>query len=149
MKMQLHFENVKMVQAYYKKYLTDFPGRGLPDLINKDILVSVLCAEVNQLVNGGADSGDFAEVRSSLEKLTKLTESLKETVQEQRSAIKELKSELNQLKNEVKMGKIANKDKKRCAYCEKVLNLPASAYFGHTEAECHKKAAAIAAGEDV
>ena len=138
--MMQYFDSVEMVRAYYKKFLTIRSGRGLPKIIDEHIVMLVMCSELER-TRGGASSSASAEMQtmaSSMEKQTRIIESLKETVTELKAKVGEIKSQLNDLKTghaALKEKVASNKggrggDARVCGYC----GAP-----GHTEAYCHKK----------
>ena len=113
MEMVQYFESVTLMKAYYRKYLTLFAGRGLPQLVDHTIMMLVMCSEFAKLSGGGGDSSNaqIKEMQSTIDKLSKTVEVFKEAL----SKIGELKSEVNNMKNEIK--ELKKKKEKFCTYC--------------------------------
>jgi len=137
--MQQYFgDSIVMIRAYYRKYLQLYAGRGLPMLVDKDILVLILCStfQSSNLGEGDTKSGE------QLEKQTKLIESLKDQVSDLKASVGSFKEEIKQIKEQVKELKAP---KAFCNWC-KQKGFPA---VGHKESDCLKKKAAKDAGDDV
>ena len=134
LEMQRYFSNsAKLMVRYYQKFLLNMRGRGLPDLIDRDLVLLVLC----ESSGGGADddhSRQLKEMADKVEKMSRTVETLRETVTD-------LKSSVGSLKNEVKEAKGNNK---WCSWCAS-KGFKAS---GHNEKDCEKKKEAKAKGED-
>jgi len=135
--MQQYFgDSVSMIRAYYRKYLQLYAGRGLPVLVDKDILVLILCSAFQS----GSTGEDDKKLEDLVEKQSKSVEALKDQVSELKSALGSFKEDLKQVKEQVKELKTP---KKFCNWC-KQKGFPA---VGHTEGECTKKKAAAASDE--
>ena len=127
MEMIQYFDSASLMRAYYRKFLTIRRGRGIPELVDRHILLLVMCAEFSGK-GGGGDSSEVAALTSTLEKMQKQLETVKELVSEFKIKVGELKSEVNNLKDQMKEAK--KKKDMFCSYCGGT---------NHTEAFCRKK----------
>ena len=126
-----YFDTVEMLKAYYKKFLTLRVGRGLPKLVDENIVTLVICAEFARMQGGGSSGGELSkEATQAVEKAVKAAESFKETASELKTKVGELKSEVNNLKTELKELKSKIGSGKNCDYCGKP---------GHTAKFCHAR----------
>ena len=121
-KLSRTFGSVLLIRLYLAEYLRRYRGRGLPVLLDTDIVILVLGAVV------GADDRSASEVSALSGLVSKLTAKVTElaaTVSELKVSAAEQKNELKQLKDSAK------KKNTRCTWCKG---------WGHTESECDQKA---------
>ena len=128
MEMTRYFESVQLLTAYYRKLLTVKGGRGLPQLLDRDILLLTLSEAFNREAGQENDTKDFS---MAMEKMAKSVDTMKDQVSEFKSKLSEMKSDVSNLKNEMKELKKKRGDK-FCTYCGGT---------NHTEEYCHQKKA--------
>ena len=136
---QFFGDSVKLIRAYYRKFLQLYAGRGLPVLVDKEIVMLILCCEMQTESAGGDDTKRLTEL---VEKQTKTVDTLRDQVSDLKQAVGSFKEEVKQLKE--KMNKQGSENKGFCKWCKEHSKNP----VGHTEADCKFKKAAKEAGED-
>jgi hypothetical protein len=135
LEMQRYFANsARLMIRYYQKFLLNMRGRGLPDLIDRDLVLLVLCESTGNPGGDEEHAKQMKEMAEKLDKMKSLVDSLKETVSD-------LKGSVGSLKNEVKEAK---GNSKWCSWCA-AKGFKAS---GHLEKDCDKKKEAAKKGED-
>ena len=126
LEMQRYFANsARLMIRYYQKFLLNMRGRGLPDLIDRDLVLLVLCESTGNPGGDEEHAKQMKEMAEKLDKMKSLVDSLKETVSD-------LKGSVGSLKNEVKEAK---GNSKWCSWCA-AKGFKAS---GHLEKDCDKK----------
>ena len=127
-----YFDSASLMRAYYRKFLTLRRGRGLPELVDRHILLLVMCAEFSGKVGGGSEASDetMKSVLGVVDKVQKQFEATKDLVNELKKQLGEVKSELNNIKEQVRS--LKKKSSMECEYCGQP---------GHTIEFCRKKKA--------
>ena len=115
-----------------RKFLQLYAGRGLPVLVDKEIVMLILCCEMQSDGSGGEEIKRLTDLA---EKQSKLIDTLKDQVSDLKSTVGSFKEELKQIKEAVKKGA---DNKGFCQWCKAHGKNP----VGHTEANCVHKAKA-------
>ena len=119
----------RMLSIYLTLYLRKYPGRFLPILLDQVLVQKVMVMILTEIGDHSSANTAFVEQMAAMRtELTALTAAV--------DALKTLRSDLGSLKAEVAEVKKAAASQTKCAYC---------GAFGHTERNCHKKKADVAA----
>ena len=111
MEVQTHASDVELVKAYWKKFFQEYSGRGLPKVIDEQVLLAALAQKV---CSSEGDRNDGA-----MESLRKEFENLRSVVQGMKDSVTNLKTEVTEIKKGVR----------KCDFCGE---------YGHTKKMCHK-----------